>query len=357
MAATKRPGNPWNMFSKKKQPPTAIKKRTPGASVKVERNRALPPGKPGGPLVSGGARPRKPDPQKALTGRPQQRALPGGTGGADTVRGSGTRTGQPGAARRALPPAKPSAPKPSTSVPKPSPRAAVPRGTMAAGLIGELAGNLLDPVARKAGEAIGRNVLRPAGQALDRATGGSRRERQIAQDAINRRKAQATVDRLGQYAKDGRYIPGSAQVPFNKPAAPKLPPPASRPSSGGGSTTGGRSTSIPRAAQLKASPTPAGKKPASGGSYGADGKQLYNADKKDNPLMQRTFGYQTGGAPDQKKEQADRAKTVEFKPGAFTAKEETTIAPLKSDYKLPEKAAKGARREFNPLKRRSPYTR
>ena len=34
-------------------------------------------------------------------------------------------------------------------------------------------------------------------------------------------------------------------------------------------------------------------------SYGADGKSLYNAGKGDNPLMQRTFGYQTGQAPDQ----------------------------------------------------------
>lgn len=34
-----------------------------------------------------------------------------------------------------------------------------------------------------------------------------------------------------------------------------------------------------------------------GGSYGPDGKGLYNAHKKDNPLMQRTFGYQTGGHP------------------------------------------------------------
>lgn len=130
MARTKKPGNPWNMFSKKKQPPTAIKKREPGASVKAQPNRnlkgkpdakALPPGKGGrggaltrtdkGTPTSGRVsrvRVSVVDDKPKLQGSDQRR-LPGGTGGADSVRGSGTRTGQPGRNRPALPPAKTSA--------------------------------------------------------------------------------------------------------------------------------------------------------------------------------------------------------------------------------------------------------
>lgn len=37
-------------------------------------------------------------------------------------------------------------------------------------------------------------------------------------------------------------------------------------------------------------------------AYGESGKELYQAAKKNNPLMQRTFGYQTGEAPSQKTE-------------------------------------------------------
>jgi ElaB/YqjD/DUF883 family membrane-anchored ribosome-binding protein len=50
------------------------------------------------------------------------------------------------------------------------------------------------------------------------------------------------------------------------------------------------------APQAGAAPKPNTPQPS---SYGADGKSLYNAGKGDNPLMQRTFGYQTGQAPDQ----------------------------------------------------------
>lgn len=133
-------------------------------------------------------------------------------------------------------------------------------------------------------------------------------------------------------------------------------------SGGGGRTSGGGSSAPSRSGPMPSSvmkaspasaPKPAEKKPPSGGSYGSDGKQLYNADKKDNPLFKRTFGYKPGDAPDQKASQAKKA--AELKPRDFNKDAETTIAPLKSDYKLPEKKAKGSLKEFDPKKRRSPY--
>ena len=81
-----------------------------------------------------------------------------------------------------------------------------------------------------------------------------------------------------------------------KPQAKASPQPApSRPAS--------TSSPAPVSPRVSSSTPPAGTVPSapskpstasSGGSYGPDGKGLYNAHKKDNPLMKRTFGYQTG---------------------------------------------------------------
>jgi len=84
----------------------------------------------------------------------------------------------------------------------------------------------------------------------------------------------------------------------SKVAAKPAAKPAPKPSSGGRTYA---SASTPTTTASVTAPKPAGKVPSSGGSYGADGKGLYNAGKKDNPLMKRTFGYQTGDAPDQRK--------------------------------------------------------
>jgi hypothetical protein len=77
--------------------------------------------------------------------------------------------------------------------------------------------------------------------------------------------------------------------PANKKPAP-APKPQPKPSSSPAPVQSRTSPSTPPADKVPA----AASKSSSGGSYGADGKGLYNAHKKDNPLMKRTFGYQTG---------------------------------------------------------------
>lgn len=86
-------------------------------------------------------------------------------------------------------------------------------------------------------------------------------------------------------------------------------PPAARPSntstpSRGSSTPqrGGSPARVSNPAPKAAAKTPT-KKPMEK-AYGESGKDLYMASKKNNPLMQRTFGYQTGDAPDQKKKKS-----------------------------------------------------
>jgi hypothetical protein len=77
------------------------------------------------------------------------------------------------------------------------------------------------------------------------------------------------------------------------------------------SPSASRSSSSTPSTSSRSTPTPSpSKAPSSasktGGSYGESGKDLYNAHKKDNPLMKRTFGYQTGDAPDPKKTEAPK---------------------------------------------------
>ena len=117
----------------------------------------------------------------------------------------------------------------------------------------------------------------------------------------------------GRQSPRGRSNSGYTKPPgkaadgvFAKATPSPSPTPSPRPSSGGGGGGGGggRSSSPSPSSTRSAassptpSPSPTPKPEASktgGGSYA--GKKLYNADKKDNPLMKRTFGYQTGEGP------------------------------------------------------------
>jgi hypothetical protein len=87
--------------------------------------------------------------QRQMTGQPAPQRLPGGTGGADSVRGSGVRTGRPGAARPALP----------ASATRAVAGAAKGAGALRGGLIGAVGLAGADYIGTAAGNAIG-NFLR-----------------------------------------------------------------------------------------------------------------------------------------------------------------------------------------------------
>lgn len=134
--------------------------------------------------------------------------------------------------------------------------------------------------------------------------------------AINRERSQ----RAAESGQRGRYIPRGQQVGggmggvgnippqegrMNNPNFGKRPqPPAASTPSRGSSTPqrGGSPARVSNPAPKAAVKAPA-KKPMEK-AYGESGKDLYMASKKNNPLMQRTFGYQTGDAPDQKKKKS-----------------------------------------------------
>jgi hypothetical protein len=121
--------------------------------------------------------------------------------------------------------------------------------------------------------------------------------------AINRERSQ----RAAESGQRGRYAPGNQQVKFEKPEQPKKPadkkPAASTPNRGSSTPQrSGPSARITNPAPKAATKAPA-KKPMEK-AYGESGKDLYMASKKNNPLMKRTFGYQTGDAPDQKKKKS-----------------------------------------------------
>jgi hypothetical protein len=121
--------------------------------------------------------------------------------------------------------------------------------------------------------------------------------------AINRERSQ----RAAESGQRGRYAPGNQQVKFEKPEQPKKPadkkPAASTPNRGSSTPQrSGPSARITNPAPKAAAKAPE-KKPMEK-AYGESGKDLYMASKKNNPLMKRTFGYQTGDAPDQKKKKS-----------------------------------------------------
>ena len=148
------------------------------------------------------------------------------------------------------------------------------------------------------------------------------------------------TDSAASRRSGGRGVsPGSVRGK-GTPAAPARPPAApARPSrTSGGTNPPSSGSSRPAGAQSSPSARPsssASSRPSSSaqtpqatasaakaksGSYGKDGKQPYNADKKNNPLMARTFGYQTGEGPGQKKDRGPVQGTGPVKNGDSYAK-------------------------------------
>lgn len=81
-----------------------------------------------------------------------------------------------------------------------------------------------------------------------------------------------------------------------------------------------RSNPIPKASSSNTKPAQPTEK-----AYGESGKDLYMASKKNNPLMQRTFGYQTGDGPSSKTE-APSSKPIP-KNGSATQDSKVTFTP------------------------------
>jgi len=111
---------------------------------------------------------------------------------------------------------------------------------------------------------------------------------------------QPAVGSIEWMAGFGRPLPPSVGTPTPRPKSPAVGAPIHASPQNFGSVSkiqdgvmSGAGTS-PYAPQAGAAPKPNTPQPS---SYGADGKSLYNAGKGDNPLMQRTFGYQTGQHP------------------------------------------------------------
>lgn len=145
----------------------------------------------------------------------------------------------------------------------------------------------------------------------------------MAEDAVGRRNGRSgsrptpsPTPAPTRTGTGGRGVsPGSVRsTPAPKPTPTPTPSPSPTRSSGSTSSSGGGGRSYSSSSSPSPSPAPssssspaptpsptpkpeASKSGGGGGAYGKDGKQLYMADKKNNPLMKRTFGYQTGEGP------------------------------------------------------------
>jgi hypothetical protein len=227
---------------------------------------------------------------------PGQRGLPGGTGGADTVRGSGARTGRPGAPRPSLPSSM------SGNAVKSAVKGA---GGLRAGLVGLVAAPVVDEIGRRAGTALG-NTIRQAATPQRPGTTSGRTGRGGTTADRNTSQTNATA---------GRYVPGSQQVPIAKPKPQdKQPTPSSR--SGGSSGSGGNSGgSAPTAPRSSSAPARRSAAPASNAG-------MKNQDKNfRGNLFEKTFGYKRGEAPDQ----------VKNKPSSFDTKSDVYTPSTKVD--------------------------
>lgn len=248
---------------------TNSSQRTNTGSARVTGNGrpALPPGQRGGALATN-TKPPAARPQ--LSGTKPPARLPGGTGGADSVRGSGVRTGQPGAARPALPASvtRPAGVKPSISM-----------GGARGAVIGALGTAVADPLGTALGNQLGK-ILKPLGRAIDDRLPGIN-----SKDEARRREAATPLPQMtpAQRAKAVRL----------EQAQPKPPTAVTRSSSGGsggrGSSGGsGSSRSASRSSAPARSSTPTA--PAKPGQKWDDFNPNRGTSKTNNPLMKDMVG-------------------------------------------------------------------
>lgn len=285
-----------------------------------------------------------------VTGSTRPQLPPGRQGGALATRSSG---GSPASTRvqpvnvREVQPTRPNLPGRRPALPPAASRvpgwlrgAAGVGGTLMSGVTGGIALAQGLSELRQMNDRRREAAAGPRGLRQTSAQEGSRFTRlQQAQPAAN---AESLLDKAKR-ERQTRQTPAARQPASNNNSGGRLP---YRPSG---------SPYVPRAA-VQPAPSAPGPVKAKPSNYGPDGKSLYNADKKDNPLMQRTFGYQTGNAPDQQAARNNAAQ--QLKSTGFDTTSNLSPSPNpQTQYTLPDSVkglGKGAR-EYNNKKRRSPY--
>ena len=373
MAANRKPGNPWNQFSKKKKPPSSIVKRTPKPDVKpsnalkpAPERPALPPAKPRNTTPkpapkrlpaagqSGGSKPPKGTtvPQRGGPARSAEQ-LAQERRSAASSRAAGSRLGNSAA--------KP----PSTGTPVgAATKAATRAGNLARGVrtfasramgplaVGTTAGSAyLD--ARKRGETQGRSVGQGVAAATGFAGGAAAGARVPGPPLVKGAAAliggtigsigavkamQGTQEAAKRAGGENRPKPGNAQSRFagardanlnrinNDPrfAAPaptqsgtQRLPSNNTPSRQARAGSAGTNTSTPR-------PIPStNSRPAPAANAG-----MKNQDKNfRGNLFEKTFGYKPGNAPDQTRARQDKAAN----PSNFDTKSDTYQPQTKVD--------------------------
>lgn len=140
---------------------------------------------------------------------PGQRGLPGGTGGADSVRGTGARTGQPGPNRPALPGGKPGGSLATRA-----------KGAGAGGTAAAVIASLAEPAVSAAGQSMGKELgkaLIPVGRRIDDMLPGTN-----SRDEAKRRQ-RATPLRQMTAQERARAV---RLEQYNPPAKTKAPKPS-----------------------------------------------------------------------------------------------------------------------------------
>lgn len=264
---------------------------------------------------------------------PGQRSLTGGTGGADTVRGSGVRTGRPGAPRPALPSSV------AGTAAKPAVKGAR-LGGMAAAAIGEVAGAALSPLARAAGTKLGQ-ALRPVGRAIDDRLPGINSKDEAARRQRSTPLRQMTAD------ERRRATPLRQATPTD--ATPRRATPTPKPSTAAPTrSTTSRGSSAPTRTSTTTRP---GSAPARRAAAPASNAGMNNQDKNyRGNLFEKTFGYKPGEAPSQVKSRQDKAANPDnFDTKADTYQPQTKVDGSRfADMKIDMKKAK----EYDRRKRR-----
>ena len=221
------------------------------------------------------------------------------------------------------------------------------RGTVA-GVIGEVAGAVLSPLARAAGTKLGQ-ALRPVGRAIDDRLPGinskdeaARRQRSTT-TTTPKPQGTAKPASVADYkdAQGNTYDGNTGRLKQAKKPANPTPAPARSGSSGSGGNSGGSAPTAPRSSSA----------PARRSAAPASNAGMKNQDKNfRGNLFEKTFGYKRGEAPDQVKGLAQKAGNSDN----FNTKSDLFIPQTKVDGSEYSKAKIDMKKvkEYDRIKRR-----
>ena len=262
--------------------------------------RALPPGKKGGPLTTTKA------PQRALPAAGQSGGSKPPKGTTTPQRGGPTRTAaQLAQARRSAAAARAAGAamgQRAMGVATKLGRGAAKAGNIRSAIVGAVAERTLGPLAQKAGTALGKGPLTTLGRAIDDRLPG------INSKDEGRRKAAAAKPKSGLPALKGSMVNGKIQMTqVAKPKKPAAPKAATAPTR---SSTPSRSSALARSSASRPAAKPAAKPKAPVSMATESSMSAADIMKGYGMRVNQTFSAQSPSTPKKRESIKDQTASI-----------------------------------------------